>query len=571
MRFLFLTVLVLAGAGCRSSTAPSSAPSEPEGPEWFRDITAEVGINYRHRAGPTGDYFMPQVMGSGLAVFDANNDGRPDILVLANAGPKSDATHRLFLQESTGKFRDATAGSGVGVPGYGMGAAVGDFDNDGWLDVYISGYGDGRLFHNKGDGTFEDFTLKAGVAVPRWGTSCSFLDYDRDGWLDLVVVTYVDYDPSRACADHGGRADYCHPNQFNGTAARLFHNRGRGSDGRWQGYEDVTARSGLGAKPSNGLGVVCADFDDDGWIDIFVANDARANHLWINKHNGSFEDRGLLGNVAYNAAGNPQANMGIALADLRGTGRGDLFVTHLSEELHTLWSQEAPGRFRDTTSAAGLANPRWRGTGFGTIAIDFDHNGWPDIAVANGRVIRSRSTAPPGPVRPDLPAFWHSYAERNQLFAGTGQGRFQDVSPANSAFCGQAAVYRGLAWTDLDGDGAIDLVTTEIEGSVRVFKNVAPKQGHWLVVRAFDPVLKRDALGATIHVRTGGRTRTGFACAGQSYCTSGDPRVHFGLGEATTVDEVRVDWPDGSHELFPGGAVDCVLNLKRGAGRAIVK
>lgn len=570
--------LLIACAGCGSPALPTSpAPdSSPEAavPEWFRDVTAEVGLDWCQRAGPTGDYFMPQVMGSGLAVFDANNDARLDILVLTNAGPKADSTHRLFLQQPDGKFRDATAGSGLGVTGYGMGVAVGDFDNDGRADVYVSEYGGGHLFRNKGNGTFEDVSAAAGVVTPRWGTSCSFLDYDRDGWLDLVVVNYVDYDPSHPCITGTGRPDYCHPNQFKGTAARLFRNRGReagghGADGQWLGYEDVSAKTGLAEKPSNGLGVACIDLDGDGWIDIFAANDACPNHLWVNQKGQKFEEQGLRAGVAYNGAGNRQANMGVVAADLHRAGRPDLFVTHLHEELHTLWRQESPGRFRDATGAAGLATPRWRGTGFGTVAIDFDHDGQLDLAVVNGRVASARGATPPAPVRPDLPQFWHDYAQRNQLFAGVGKGAFTDRSAADAAFCGFAAVSRGLAWADLDGDGAVDLVTTEIEGPVRVFKNVARKAGHWLLIRALDPALKRDALGAVVRVRAGERTWTGYACPGQSYCSSGDPRVHFGLGGAAAVDEIRVEWPDGTREVFPGGPADRALTINRGAGRPV--
>jgi hypothetical protein len=523
-RTLLTLLLIFALAGC-SKSPPTSATSTPEpaGPEWFADITEKVGINFRHQAGSTGKYFMPQVMGSGVGVFDADNDGRLDILLLNNAGPESGVRHAFYRQQADGTFRDASAGSGLDIAGHGMGVAVGDIDNDGWADVYISQFGGGRLFRNKGNATFEDVTVAAGVALPHWGTSTTFLDYDRDGWLDLIVVNYVDYDPSHACVEASGKADYCHPRQFPGTAARLFHNRGT-SGGQWAGYEDVTARAGLAGARSSGLGVGCADFNGDGWIDIFVANDARPNHLWINRQDGTFVDEAVKRTVAYNGSGNVEANMGVAVADLAGSGRFDIFVTHLTEERHTLWRQDIPGHFRDATAAAGLAEPRWRGTGFGTIAADFDHDGRLDLAVANGRVIRSRLPGREQPP-PTLPEFWHPYAERNQLFAGEAGGRFRDISPDSPQLTSPPGVYRGLGWGDLDNDGAVDLVVTSIEGPVKVLKNVAPKRGHWLGVRAIDPKLKRDALGAVVTVTAGGRRRVSMINRGQSYCSSGDARA----------------------------------------------
>lgn len=563
-------LLALCLVGCSKPPQPAPAPAapEPEGPEWFEDATDRVGLAFRHQAGPTGRHFMPQVMGSGVGLLDFDNDGRLDVLLLNNAGPDATARHALFRQRENGTFEDVSAGSGLDIAGHGMGVAVGDFDNDGRVDVYVSQYGGGRLFRNAGGGKFADVTAAAGVALPHWGTSCAFFDYDRDGWLDLIVVNYADYDPSRSCLDPAGRADFCHPLQFPGTAARLFHNRGLGKDGRWAGFEDVTVPAGLAAARSSGLGVVCADFTGDGWPDVFVANDARPNHLWVNRRNGTFKDEAVARSAAYDGAGNVVANMGVVAADLSGSGRLDLFVTHLAEELHTLWRQDVPGRFRDATAAAGLADPRWRGTGFGVAAIDFDHDGQLDLAIANGRVMRARLPGS-GPAPDGLPAFWHPYAERNQLFAGTGGGRFRDVSADSPVFCGRPGVYRGLAWGDLDNDGSVDLVVTCVEGPARVFRNVAPKHGHWLGVRAYDAERRRDAIGAVVTVVAGGRSRVGLCNPAQSYCSSGDPRAHFGLGPAEAVDELRVAWPDGTTETFPGGPADRYVTVVRGRGRPL--
>jgi hypothetical protein len=328
-------------------------------------------------------------------------------------------------------------------------------------------------------------------------------------------------------------------------------------------FEDVTLASGLGQVPGPGLGVLAADFDGDGWPDIFIANDAQPNRLWINQHNGTFKEEALLRGVAYNVLGAPQGNMGVAWGDVDGSGRFSLFVTHLAEETHTLWKQTSPGQFLDRTAAAGLTRPHWPGTGFGTAFVDFDHDGALDLAIVNGRV--SRRAGPAGDALVD--AFWKPYAERNQLFLGDGTGRFRDVSPDNAPFCGTAGVSRGLAYGDVDGDGAVDLLVTSVAGPARLFRNRTGGNRHWLQVRAFDAALGRDDYGAVVTVEVAGKRHIGFINPGSSYLCSNDARAHFGLGAAMQVDTIRVAWPDGKAEVFPGVAADKPVVLHKGKGK----
>jgi enediyne biosynthesis protein E4 len=591
-------VLLLACCyGCERADPAPAHQEQPQGPAWFQDITDKVGLRFTHDAGRVdGKYFLPQIIGSGGALFDFDNDGRLDVLLLQNGGPASQSRNRLFRQGADGRFLDVSAGSGLDFPGHCMGVAIGDVNNDGWPDVLITQYRGVKLFLNNGNGTFTDVTREAGLENPLWGTSAAFVDYDRDGWLDLVVVNYLDYDPAARCAAAGGQPDYCHPSDFRGTVTKLYHNLGekRGARGEGRGardegrgttsgkpyplapvpsplaprpsplvprFEDVTLRSGLGRLPGPGLGVVCADFDGDGWPDILVANDDKPNHLWINQHDGTFKEQALVRGVALCASGHAQGNMGIALGDVAGAGLFDLFITHLTEETHTLWLQKPRGMFQDRTVEAGLTNSRWRGTGFGTVLADFDHDGALDLAVVNGRVSRGR---PAG--NEALSEHWSDYAERNQLFANDGAGRFRDIAAQNGDFCGAAAVSRGLACGDIDGDGAVDLLVTAVAGPARLYRNIAPKNGHWLLVRAIDPALHRDAYGAEITIQAGGRRRLGWINPGQSYLCSHDPRAHFGLGAAERVDAIRVHWPDGAFESFPGCGTDQQIVLRKGEG-----
>ena len=550
-------------AGCGKAPEPSQpGPAAQSREAWFEEITGQSGVNFVHDTGPTNHFLVPEQMGSGAALFDFDSDGRLDVYLIQNAGPDSRSVNRLFHQEADGRFKDVSAGSGLDVAGHGMGVAIGDVNNDGRPDVLVTEYGAVRLFLNQGDGRFNDVTQLAGLENPRWATSAAFFDYDRDGWLDLVVANYLDYDPTQKCADARGAPEFCGPHGFIGLVTKLFRNLGS-SQAR---FADVTVSSGLALAPGPALGVLCADFDGDRWPDIFLADDGKPNRLFINRRNGTFKEEAAVRGVAFCALGQTAGNMGAAIGDVDGNGLFDLFVTHLTEEHHTLWAQETRGLFQDRSGASGLTRPAWRGTGFGAVFADFNHDGALDLAFVNGGVKRGRPTAPLGA---GTPPFWAPYAQRNQLFANDGGGNFRDVSVVNAAFCSRAAVGRGLACGDIDNDGAVDLLVTCTGGPAQLFRNTAPHRGHWLSVRAVETSLGgRDAYGAEIRVRAGQRQWWRLVNPGFSYLCSNDPRAHFGVGAAQTFDSIEVLWPDGGEETFPGGPTDRFLVLRKGSGSA---
>jgi hypothetical protein len=560
-------------SGCKPPP-PAGGDDSPTRPPWLEDVTAEAGLDFVHDAGPVDDRrFLPQIVGSGAALFDFDGDGLLDVYLLNNGGPRG-RPNRLFKQLPDGSFKDVSKGSGLDFAGYCMGVTVGDINNDGWPDVLVTGWGGMKLFLNNGDATFTDVTREAGLDNnPLWSTSAAFFDYDRDGWLDLVVVNYLDYDPTWPCTHPSGRPDYCSPKVFDDTASKLYRNLGKQPDvpGRRVPpvrFKDVSQESGLGRVKGPALGVVCADFNGDRWPDIFIANDARPNHLWINQGNGTFKEAGAARGVAVNALGQAEGNMGVAWGDVDGDGLQDLFVTHLGSETNTLWKQgPSRGEFRDRTAASRLHRPRWRGTGFGTVLADLDLDGHLDIALVNGRV-EARDAIPGSLLSPH----WSRYAERHQVFANDGRGAFEDISTSNPGLCGRPEIGRGLAMGVLSPgrEGALDLLTTAIAGPARLYRNVAPRQGHWLLVRVVQPTPNkrgRDALGAELTLRAGGRVWARTAHAGGSYLCSSDPRAHFGLGNVTHADTLEVVWPDGSAEVFAVPGVDRLLELHKGSGK----
>lgn len=571
-RIWFVALAVALGAwlvGCRKeptpdpqATEPPQAAEQPDGPAWFEDVTDKSGLKFTHDVGDVSKYLMFQCVGSGCAISDLDGDGKPDLLLLTNAGPDSKSVNALYRQKADGTFEDVSADSGVDFAGRNMGCAVGDLNNDGKPDLIITQVNGARVLLNLGGMKFADVSAEAGVVNPMWGTSVALFDYDRDGRLDIFIANYVDYDPSWPCLSPTGATDYCAPKVFHGTASKLFRNLGSNPKAR-VAFEDTTVKSRVGERPGPGLGVAVFDADGDGWPDVFVANDGKPNHLWINKRDGTFADEAVSRGVAYTAMGQAFAGMGVAAGDLDNDGLTDLYVTHLTSETNTLWRQEPRGQFKDASAVWGLTATRRRGTGFGTLVADFDNDGFLDIAVANGRVSRDSVSRD----KPGLAAHWSPYGERNQVFANVGGAKFKDVSHNNPALCGYDTVARGLACGDVDGDGAPDLLVNAVGERARLLKGVAPNRGHWAVVRALDPQLSRDAIGAEVVAVTGPTRRVRAVASSDSYLSAGPQVAHFGLGDATTVDAFEVAWPDGAREVFPGGPADRSHQLHKGAGR----
>ncbi len=559
--YLLTFLLAFIIAGCRNSNTSQPEKNKPV-QVLFTDITEKSKLHFVHDAAVEGDYFYPEVMGSGGAFFDYDNDSDLDVYLINGAhrtekrAGKPELRNRLFRQESNEIFVDVTEFSGLGGSGYGMGVAIGDIDNDGDVDVYVTNYGPDKLYRNNGDGTFTDISQQTGISNPAWATSAVFFDYNRDGFLDIYVANYVTYDPAVICTDKSGRKDYCGPQAYDGEPDVLYRNNGNGT------FTDVSVASGIGRIPSKGLGVVAADFDLDHYPDLYVANDQEPNHLWMNQRNGTFQDVALALGAAVNAAGQAEAGMGIALGDADADADPDLFVTHLRNETNTLYRHSGKLGFQDDTAASGLGAFSLPYTGFGTGFFDYDHDGDLDIAVVNGRVTRGPLLTHNNP-----PKYWDHYAEPNLLYENDGSGRFLSKHERAGPFCSDINNSRGLAFGDVDNDGDIDLLITNDGEPAKLFRNDIKGKGHWLMVQAKDPLLKRDAIGAVITVLVEGKRLTRFVAPAYSYLCSNDPRVHFGLDKAGSVEQIMIVWPDGSNETFPGVKADQFIVLEKGKGR----
>ncbi len=531
----------------------------------FVDVTAQTGLDFTHANGAAGELLLPEVIGAGGALFDFDNDGDLDLFAiqsgpLGGRGSAADVRprvhHRLYRNDRSPdgrvpvRFTDVTERGGITAAGYGMGAATGDIDNDGWVDLYVTNLGSNQLFRNNGNGTFTDITAKSGTDDPRWSTSATFFDYDRDGWLDLFVANYVNFSPSmkRGCFSAGSARDYCNPAVYAPTPDTLFHNNRDGT------FSDVTQRSGVGVPSGRGLGVLASDFNGDGFTDLYVANDGDANQLWINERgSGVFRDEALLTGVAVNRMGQPQGSMGIDAGDVDRDGDEDLFVTNLDNEGNTLYVNVGDGLFEDRTTEFGLFKLGF--TGFGTRFIDYDNDGWLDVVVVNGAVRHLSQQVQKGDPYP--------LKQRSQLFRNDRGRRFEDVSSvAGSAFA-QLHVARGAATGDLDNDGDTDVVMFNNSGPARVLLNDVGHRRHWLGVRAIDSRYRRDAVQARVSI-VGQRGVARSVRTDGSYCVANDPRVLFGLGNDSAAQTVRVQWAGGQVEEFRNLAVDRYWTLESG-------
>ena len=517
-----------------------------------------LGLSETEASWSPGTHALPEVIGSGVALFDYNNDGALDVLHIRFPPPNqpdAPAPNRLFQQQPDGTFVDVTETAGIGHEGYGQGVAIGDVDNDGDRDVYVTNYGADVFYRNNGDGTF---VLEAvGLSNEAWGTSATFGDYDRDGDLDLYVANYVQFDPEMVCRGKHSATDYCNPKVFAPATDRLFQNNGAGS------FTDVTQQAGIAAMSGRGLGVVCLDLTGDGWADFFVANDGEANHLWVNQTDGTFAEEAILHGLAFNAYGQPEGSMGIAVGDVNGDTQPDLFATHLSGETNTLYIASPYSVFVDITEIAGFAGRDLPFTGFGCGFLDFDNDADLDIALVNGRVKRGEILDGAA-----VGEFWNFYAEPNLLFQNsrTADGfAFSDVSASAPDFTERVEVSRGMVFGDIDKDGDVDMVVSSLDNRLRFFRNDAsPPRHHYLFVQAITH--NRYALGAHITLRTESRALTGYVLPGSSYLSSSEPIVHFGLGTVDKIQAIEVRWQDGTRERFPGTAANRRITVHQGKG-----
>jgi len=556
--FLFL-LIASNPATCWGSEAEHSAKSPPDGVSpRFVDIAPERGVHFQHFASHTAKKYLIETMGPGVALLDYDNDGRLDLFIV-NGAPLSDPTpkgtipkktqpehwNRLYHQKQDGSFEDVTEKSGLRGEGYGMGVAVGDYDNDGWEDIYVTAYGGNRLYHNNGNGTFTDVTAEAGVAGSGWSTGAAWVDIDGDGLLDLIVLRYVQWDFDDVwCGEHKeGLRSYCHPDQFSPISPIVYHNDGHGH------FTDVTQRSGF-SKPGKELGIAIADFNRNGCTDVYIANDSVPEFLYQNKGNGTFDEVGLASEAGLDGDGNTFAGMGVDAADFNNDGLPDVIVTNLAYQMYALFQNNGTNGFEYATHRTGLGQMTLLHSGWGVRFIDFDNDGWKDLLIVQGHVLDT--------VEATFPQL--HYREPMMLARNTGT-KFVDVSSNAGGVFHESWAGRGMAVGDLDNDGRMDAVVTTNGGPVYILHNETPTPNHWLSLSLVGHKSNRDAIGAEVKIRTSTGLQLATVSTAGSYLSASDKRVHFGLGADTTAQSVEIRWPSGIVQLLKNVRGDQILTV----------
>ncbi len=555
------------GANSPKKAAETSAKKTSTNPfhVQFRDVTQASEIRFHHERAASEQKLYTETMGAGVAWIDYNRDGLLDAFFV-NSGytpyfhPEKPPQPALYRNNGDGTFTDVTEQAGIHTDGtFFFGVAVADFDNDGFPDIYLTGYRHSVLYHNNGNGTFTDVTAKAGVGDDgAWATAAGWFDYDRDGKLDLLVTNYVQFDEDHtvSCGENkpGYRA-YCHPDSFAGNSPRLFHNNGDGT------FTDVTKKAGLLNNDGKSLAVVLADLNNDGWPDIFIANDTQRNFLYLNNGDGTFRDVSYTSGAGFSEDGKPEAGMSADAADVRNMGLYDLYVSHLDFELNRYYRNNGDGTFTDATIPSGLGQTNYRNSSFGARFFDFDNDGWRDLLVTNGHIL-------------DNIALYHpsvTYAEERKLYRNLGNGKFADVTNTQDAAFRVPRVGRGLAVGDYDNDGWLDLLVSNNGEEAQLFRNEGgseseAKKNHWLGVHLIGTKSNRDGIGAALKITAGDFVSYDQAKGGMSFCSAQDPRIHFGLGSHTRVDTLEITWPSGAHQVIHDIPADQIVTIEEGKG-----
>jgi len=535
-------------------------PQQTAIPIRYTDVRKEAGITFLQDATQTEEKYYLETMGTGAAWLDYDQDGWMDLFFVQSAAtdiykPPKPLRSALYHNNGDGTFTDVTEKAGLGGEGhYGQGVAVSDFDNDGFPDIYVTGYGRAILYRNNGNGTFSDVTAKAGVADEGgWSTSAGWFDYDKDGWLDLVVTNYIEWSPKNNiwCGEHrSGYRSYCHPGNYKGQKTKLYHNNHDGT------FTDVSDASAVGKPESKGMGVVLADFNNDGWTDIAIANDSWPNFLFLNRHDGTFQDVALVSGMAASEDGRYEAGMGIDAADVDGDGWQDIYITHLDFELNRLYHNNRDGTFDDATYRSGIGNKAILLSGVSTKFLDYDNDGWPDILQLNGAML-------------DNVQLYHgevSYKEPLLMFRNLGKGQFDKVSDSLGPDFMRPIAGRGLATGDYDNDGDIDIVTNNRGDYPSLLRNDGGNANHWLEIFVIGTKSNRDGIGASLKLTSEGISHVEQSKGGMSYMSASDPRIFFGLGKRTKIDSLEITWPSGSLEKLTNVPVDKIIAVKEGAG-----